>query len=202
MPVEAVVFDVGETLVDETRHWRVVADSVGMPQLTFLGVMGGLIERDQPHFDVYRILGVERVPGPAFEASDLYADAVPCLVQLRAAGYTVGVAANQPERTEEFLNGLGLELDLVAASDRWGVHKPAPEFFARVAAEVGLEPARIAYVGDRLDNDVLPALEAGMVAVHVRRGPWGYLHARRPEIERAHIRVDSLAELPAALAHA
>lgn len=200
MSVKAVVFDVGETLVDETRYWRAVADAVGVPQLTFFCVLGGLIERDKPHFRVFKVLGVEPASGPPLEAIDLYPDAVPCLAQLRESGYRVGIAANQPERTEAFLQGLGLELDLVASSARWGIQKPAPEFFARIAAEVGLAPEEIAYVGDRVDNDVLPALEAGMVAVHVRRGPWGYLHALRPEAGRAHARIDSLAELPARLA--
>jgi len=34
------------------------------------------------------------------------------------------------------------------------------------------------------------------VAVHVRRGPWGYLQRGA---EQAHLRVDSLSELPEAL---
>jgi FMN phosphatase YigB (HAD superfamily) len=54
----------------------------------------------------------------------------------------------------------------------------------------------MAYVGDRVDNDVAPALAAGLVAFHVRRGPWGYLHEPPGDARR----VDSLAELPAALA--
>ena len=54
-------------------------------------------------------------------------------------------------------------------------------------------------MGDRLDNDVPPALGAGMAAVFLRRGPWGFLHARRPEAARAHIRLDSPADLADAL---
>jgi FMN phosphatase YigB (HAD superfamily) len=46
-------------------------------------------------------------------------------------------------------------------------------------------------VGDRVDNDVLPALACGMEAVHIRRGPWGLLH-ETPEGAR---RIDSLLEL-------
>jgi hypothetical protein len=38
-----------------------------------------------------------------------------------------------------------------------------------------------------------------MVAVFVRRGPWGVLHADRPEASAARLRVDTLAELPDAL---
>jgi FMN phosphatase YigB (HAD superfamily) len=58
---------------------------------------------------------------------------------------------------------------------------------------------RIAYVGDRLDNDALPARAAGMIAVFLRRGPRGWMPAEQPEIARAHLRLDSLATLPEAL---
>jgi len=50
-------------------------------------------------------------------------------------------------------------------------------------------------VGDRLDNDVLPALAAGMIAVFLRRGPWGYIHTTHPDSAKAHLRVESLDEL-------
>jgi hypothetical protein len=39
-----------------------------------------------------------------------------------------------------------------------------------------------------------------MVAVHVRRGPWGVIQADWPGAERASLRVRSLAELPDRLA--
>jgi hypothetical protein len=50
-----------------------------------------------------------------------------------------------------------------------------------------------------VDNDILPAKLAGMVTVFLRRGPWGVIHARRPEAAQADIRIDSLAELRDAL---
>jgi hypothetical protein len=61
---------------------------------------------------------------------------------------------------------------------------------------LGVACQQIAYVGDRLDNDVRPALAAGMVAVFLRRGPWGYIHARHPDTQRAALTIDSLEELP------
>ena len=39
-----------------------------------------------------------------------------------------------------------------------------------------------------------------MTAVFVRRGPWGWMHAELPEIERAQIRVSDLLDLPNRLA--
>ena len=197
--VRAVVFDVGETLVDETRLWGTVADAVGLPRLTVFGVVGGVIERGGHHREVLAVLDREPVGWPTLEARDLYPDALPCLERLRAAGYRVGVAANQPASTEAFMRESGVELDFVSTSAGWGVQKPAPEFFASVVREAGLPAEEIAYVGDRVDYDVLPANQAGMVSVFLRRGPWGYLHAAWPGAREARIRIDSLAELPEAL---
>lgn len=93
----------------------------------------------------------------------------------------------------------GLPVDFIASSARWGVEKPSPAFFDRVSAEVRLRPEQVAYVGDRLDNDVLPAKASGMFAVFIRRGPWGHLHAHRADAACADARIDSLAELTTAL---
>ena len=63
-------------------------------------------------------------------------------------------------------------------SDAMGVGKPDRAFFDRTLELIGSpDPGFVAYVGDRVDNDVLPAVAAGMRAVWLRRGPWGLLHA-------------------------
>jgi FMN phosphatase YigB (HAD superfamily) len=192
MRLRAVFFDVGETLVDETRMWGESADAVGVPRFTFFGVLGGLAARGQAHTRVYEILGVERPGSTGFRLEDLYPDALPCLAKLRATGYVVGAVGNTGPEVEALLIDL---VDIVGSSARWGVEKPAPEFFARIVAEARCSPGEIAYVGDRVDNDVVPALAAGLAAVHIRRGPWGHLH----EAPAGTIRVASLADVPAAL---
>jgi FMN phosphatase YigB (HAD superfamily) len=191
--VRTVVFDVGETLFDETRMWERAADAAGVPRFTLLGVLGGLAARGERHSRVWDVLGVEPADGEGFWADELYPDARPALDELRREGYALGAVGNTTARIEPLLRGL---VDLVGSSERWGVDKPSPAFFARLVEEAGGDPGEIAYVGDRIDNDVDPALAAGLVAVHIRRGPWGYLQEGR---ERATLRIDSLAELPAAL---
>jgi FMN phosphatase YigB (HAD superfamily) len=195
--VSTVFFDVGETLVDETRAFEVLADAAGVPRLTFFGVVGGVVARAELHGTAFELLGVEPPPWPGYGPDDFYPDAFPCLVELRRRGYHVGVAGNQPQACEQFLRDAGIDVDCIGTSEGWGVSKPAPEFFARIVAEAGCEPSEIAYVGDRVDNDVEPALAAGMFAVHIRRGPWGWL---QPGRERAHACIDSLEELPKVLA--
>jgi HAD superfamily hydrolase (TIGR01509 family) len=192
MAVEAVVFDVGETLIDETGMWERAAAVAGVTPFTLMGVLGGLAARGEHHDEAWRILEVDH-PAATWEPRDFYPDSLACLDRLRAAGLVVGAVGNTPVETEELLRP---HVDLLGSSGRWGLAKPAPEFFARVIDLVGSKPEKIAYVGDRVDNDVEPALAAGLVAVHIKRGPWGHLH----EPPAAAIRIHSLDELPAALA--
>ncbi len=182
-----------------------------MSDLTLAGVLGATIARGQDHVEALRIvkpgfdLAAERraradagVPDE-WRPGDLYPDALPCIASLREMGLLVGAAGNTRAEVERLLDA-GCGVDVVASSAGLGVAKPAPGFFTAIVQLTGVEPSRIAYVGDRVDNDVLPAKAAGMVAVHVRRGPWGHLHAELPAARRADIRIDTLAELPGRLA--
>ena len=191
MVVTAFVFDVGETLVDETGMWERAAEAAGVPAFTLMGVLGGLAARGEHHRRAWEILGVEP-PHSTWTIDDFYPDALPCLAALRAKGHLVAAVGNTPESVE---NDLRPHVDFVGSSERWNIEKPSPSFFARIVEEAGVPAGQIAYVGDRVDNDIGPALAAGMVAVHVRRGPWGHLH----EPPREAIRIRSLDELPEVL---
>jgi len=207
-----VVFDLGETLVDETQNWGRWADHLAVPRLTFFAALGAVIAARRPHTDVFEFFRpdfrfedekarkADAGLSWGFGQEDLYPDALPALQALRAAGYRLAVMANQPVEALTFLQTL--PVDQVATSAGWGVAKPDPAFFARVAHELDAAPGCVAYVGDRMDNDVLPARRAGMLAVHLRRGPWGILQSDWPEAEQAHLRLSSLDDIAAALAAA
>ncbi|MHB1986373.1 MAG: HAD family hydrolase [Acidimicrobiales bacterium] len=198
--LRAVVFDIGETLVDETRAWTVEAARSGVSTLTLFAALGALIERGADHRGVWDLLGVAPPASPVpLQPADLYPDAVECLTRLADAGYILGLAGNQPAETETVLMAMGLPLSLVASSASWGIDKPSAEFFARIATALELPCSQIAYVGDRLDNDVIPAKQSGLFSVFVRRGPWGYLHSSLADVVMADLRVESLTDLPSAL---
>lgn len=201
--IEAVVFDIGETLVDETRHWAAVAQYAGIPQLTLMGVLGGLIERREHHRSLFGFLQIESVDpnifGYEIEEQDLYPDVVSVLRQLKTAGYKIGITGNQPLGAVQQVAALGLPVDFMGSSSEWGVAKPDHGFFRRIAEGLELPCHAILYVGDRLDNDVLPAQELGMHAAFIRRGPWGYLHATWPGANDVEHRIDGLAGVPRVL---
>jgi FMN phosphatase YigB (HAD superfamily) len=200
-----VVFDVGGVLVDEARLWRGWAALLGMEEGAFLAALregiaagkgiGGTVRELAPGLDIRahraRLAALE-IP----EEGDLYADVRPAFRALRAAGFAIGIAGNQPAGVAEALAALDLGADFVATSAQWGVAKPDARFFARVADATGATPARIAYVGDRLDNDVAPARTAGMRPLFVPRGLWGALHDATPHNAE---RVADLHEIAAAL---
>jgi hypothetical protein len=69
--IQAVCFDVGETLVSEDRAWRAIADEAGVSRLTLFGVLDGLIVRGEHHLRVFDVLGLDRLHGPPYELADL-----------------------------------------------------------------------------------------------------------------------------------
>lgn len=207
--IEAVVFDVGETLINETREYGTWADWLGVPRHTFSAVFGAVIASGRDYRDVFQVfrpgfdLDAERLrradagQPETFGEDDLYKDARPCMSALRDMGIWVGVAGNQTKRAGAILRNLDLPADMIATSDDWGADKPDASFFRALINAVPCEAGRIVYVGDRLDNDLKPAKVAGMRTAFIRRGPWGHIwedHADMPGA--ADWRMESLAELP------
>ena len=160
MALTTVVFDVGETLVDEAAtyaRWEAEGRTEGIP----------------------------------FTDQDLFADVLDCLAALRERGLRLGAAGNMRAAHEDFLRR---RVDVVGSSERWDVWKPDAGFFAHIVELAGVPAEEIAYVGDRVDNDVIPSLAAGMTAVRIRRGA----HAA-DETPAGVPEILTLADLPGAL---
>ncbi|MCL1801518.1 MAG: HAD family hydrolase [Promicromonosporaceae bacterium] len=215
--IKVVVLDVGETLIDESRIWLRWADRLGVSRMTFLALIGvgiangekdfvGAMKQMRPDYDIAadRIAWAQEEPDSLrthFDAEDLYPDVIPALTELRDLGLKVIISGNQPPRATPDLEAMNLPVDLIRNSADLGQEKPDPAFFAAVVEMAEVPAEQIMYVGDRLDNDVLPAQAAGMFAVLLRRGPWGYVHAANlSDDDAATIPViDSLTEIPALL---
>jgi HAD superfamily hydrolase (TIGR01662 family) len=201
MALRAVFFDVGETLVDEERWWRELAERLDTQPHVIWAALGVTIERREEHNELWRHLGIEQPTGSwlelSYENDDLYPDAIACLEKVRALGLRVGIVGNQTATLERWARTALLPADVISSSDTLGVRKPDLRFFQHIVELAECDPGEVAYVGDRVDNDVVPAAAAGLVAIHVRRGPWGRL---QPTPKEATFGLDDLASLPEALA--
>jgi putative hydrolase of the HAD superfamily len=118
----------------------------------------------------------DRLPLPAAAAAEAVAkwqehrgivdpEVLAFIREVRAAGRPVGLATNATDLLRGDLEALGLagEFDAVISSWELKIHKPAPEFFARACAELGLEPPWVLFVDDD-DRAVLGARVAKMPA--------------------------------------
>lgn len=207
--IRAVVFDVGECLVNETREYGTWADWLQVPRHTFAAMFGAVIAQGRdyretfqafrPGFDLYAEREARAAAGrpETFGEEDLYPEVRDSLKALRADGLWLGIAGNQTVRAGTILRELFTQdVDLIGTSDDWGASKPDPSFFHRVAEVVPAEPGEILYVGDRVDNDVRPAVAAGMQTALVHRGPWATIQWDSKEARRLPtFRIESLLEL-------
>ncbi len=201
---DVVAFDIGEVVIDESRVWAVWAGLVGVTPLTFAAVLGAAISQGGDHHDVFDHLAPnvewetlvdehERLLGGLGE-QDLHPDVRACLTDLRAAGVTLVLAGNQPASRTAQLRALDLGCDDIVTSEELGHEKPDPAFFDALYTRLDVPAGRVLYVGDRLDNDVLPAAVSGASTCWLRRGPWGQLQ-EPPEGFTPDLSLEGLGEL-------
>jgi putative hydrolase of the HAD superfamily len=136
-------------------------------------------------------LGHYRAAWRAFE------DVLPALASLASAhpDLKLGIVTNgegEPQRAKLTAIGLADHFPVLVASGEVGVAKPDPAIFTLACERLGVQPARTAHVGDRLDLDAHAAASAGL------RGIWldrlGVACAA-PQV----LTIATLHELPAAL---
>lgn len=201
-----VVFDIGEVLIDETRVWTIWSELIGVSPVTLAAVLGAAISQGGDHRDVFPHIAPnidwedfvdehERRYG-GFQEGDLYPDVRSCLSELDDLGFRVVIAGNQPVQRSEQLRALALPHDVIVTSDELGAAKPDAAFFTALLARAEIShPGDALYVGDRVDNDVLPAAAFGIRTCWLRRGPWGHLQDL-PDGQPVDLVLDGLGELP------
>jgi putative hydrolase of the HAD superfamily len=114
---------------------------------------------------------------------------VELLADLSANGFRLGVISNGCGNTAVLCDELGYTpfLKIVLDSQRVGLSKPDPRFFAFAAREIGCEPSRLLMVGDSLERDMQPAKQIGMQTV--------WLNSRAGKHPAADFTIERLSEL-------
>ncbi len=174
--IKYIFFDLGSTLVDESEcvkaRIEAVLHSPGAPSReVFVNKVRELSQTSWQFVkDAAEFFGA---PVPKWDSSleRVYPEAFGVLDKL-SDKFSLGVIANQSlgagKRMEE--RGIAKYFDTVVLSAEEGVAKPDPEIYRRALERAGCRPEEAVMIGDRLDNDILPAAKIGMKTVWVRQG--------------------------------
>ena len=197
--VKWLFFDIGSTLVDETKvyddifHKIAVAGGVSVEEVKTRAI-GFYKQNKRGHREVIRLLGVDYPEwSPLYE--ELYPDTMECLRILKKK-YKLGIIANQIPGAEKRLEEMGIRryFDVIVSSAEEGVAKPDPRIFNIALIRAGCTPEQAVMIGDRIDNDIVPAKQMGMKTVWIRQGVGRYWNIQG-DCETPGYEVNNLSEL-------
>ena len=198
--IKWIFFDVGSTLVDETEAYdHRVRDVIAGTNITFQEFDDMRIALARQGLDgnsaAIKHFGLTKTPWHS-EDEIPYTDAQSTLAALRQMGYKLGIIANQKLGTAERLENWGLlqYFDVIAASAEVGYAKPDKRIFEKALEMAGCTARESVMVGDRLDNDIIPAKALGMKTVWIKNGLAQY---QSEELGKgiADVQIASLSEL-------
>lgn len=185
--VKWLFFDVGSTIIDETLSWnRRIKETVaqkGAPSAEqFYQAMAYYARQNKdPYKETIREFNLQKTPW-LNEYEFLYDKVSDIFIQVHQH-YKIGVIANQNLGTTQRLNDLGLSkyIDLVISSAEEGVAKPDLRIFEIALKRAKCKPFDAVMIGDRLDNDIIPAKKIGMLTVWVKQGFGGIGNPTSPD---------------------
>ena len=173
--IEWIFFDVGSTIVDEHFAYKHrMNEMADLANTTYSNIYETAMEfykqNKKGDLETAKLLGID-LPKWHKEDELLYSDASKCL-EILSSRYKIGIIANQSPGTKERLEQYGVlrYIDLVIASAEEGVAKPDKTIF-EIALERGdCSPKNAVMVGDRIDNDIIPAKLLGMHTIWIKQG--------------------------------
>lgn len=197
--IEWIFFDVGSTIIDEhiayEHRMREIADSA---KTTYRSVyetaMTFYKQNKKGDLETAKLLGVELTKWHK-EDEILYGDASKCL-EILSSRHKIGIIANQSLGTRQRLEQHGVlqYIDLVIASAEEGVAKPDKKIFEIALERANCKPDNAIMIGDRIDNDIIPAKLLGMHTIWIKQGFGQYWNITE-DVEKADYVVHSLMDI-------
>lgn len=173
--IKWLFFDIGSTLVDETdcvkKRCEVIIESNNIDRQEFYDRVDECAKTDSYAVRAAALYYGAEIPRWYGELEKLYPD-TKMILEILSKKYKLGVIANQSLGTKERLDNwnIGKYFDVVVASAEAGCAKPDLKIFNLALEQAGCKPNDAVMIGDRLDNDIVPAKQIGMKTVWVRQG--------------------------------
>jgi len=213
-----ILFDVGWPIVDETlmhQEWiRKLRESIGrngsrdVSEAEIRDIEKEAIDAYVPLINPYiiwRLVGPNRVLFDRIRADLDRHDFTPYyrlqpgigdILRKLHSSFKLGLAANQPSAVGRYLELEGLAKYFVSrkVSADIGYAKPDIRMFLGVLHDIGSVAEETLMIGDRLDNDIVPAKSLGMLTAWLRLGFHRGQEPRYPA-EEPDFRIESLEEI-------
>lgn len=197
--IKYLFFDIGSTLVDETecvkKRCEVIIESNNIDRQEFYDRVEKCAKTDSYAVRAAALYYGAEIPRWYGELEKLYPD-TKMILEILSQKYKLGVIANQVAGTKDRLDnwGIGKYFDVVVASAEAECAKPDLKIFNLALEQAGCKPNEAVMIGDRLDNDVVPAKQLGMKTVWVRQGFAKYQSISN-ETEKPDFIIDSIGDI-------
>ena len=197
--IQWLFFDIGSTLVDESKAYEHrIRDTIKNRDISYGRFYNAMVDFAKQGLNAYNeavhLFGLNRTPWHSGDEF-LYPETISILDAL-SKWYKIGIIANQLPGTQERLNkmGIGKYIDLTVSSAEAGIAKPDPAIFRLALKRSNCAAENSVMIGDRLDNDIIPAKRLGMHTIWVRQGFGGMADIKKAENIADHI-VKSIGEI-------
>ena len=192
-------FDVGSTLVNENKAYEArIKTAITGKDISYQEFYDKMLsyfrKNKKGDLEALSFYGLER-PAWRTDLETLYPQTKEILEQL-GPEYKLGIIANQLPGLEERLKDFGI-LDYFSAifsSAEFGLAKPDPAIFRLALQKTNCLPHQAIMIGDRLDNDIVPAKRIGMKTIWIKQGFSRLAQAKNLE-ERADWTVEKLIDV-------
>lgn len=179
--IQSIFFDIGYTLVNEDDVWLArCKEQAATKQAQLLGITADMLWEDVTNASVtfqsqwnsvIQKYGFTQSAKYQSELETLYDDAKIVLEKL-SQHFRLGIIANQSGNLSDRLRNWNIDkyFSTIISSADYGISKPDERLFFEALQKSGCEACNAVMVGDRLDNDILPANKLGFQTVRIKQG--------------------------------
>lgn len=192
--IKWMFFDLGSTLVDESRCSEIIKNNDVNAEEFYAKVLNFAKVNSFPIKAAAVYYGFE-IPKWPKESEQIYPDTQKIL-KILSQKYKLGIIANQSAGTQERIDNwnIGKYFDVVASSAELGFEKPDLRIFRIALGQANCNPENAVMIGDRIDNDVVPAKRLRMKTVWVRQG-FAKFQTVHNDSEKPDFVIDGIAEI-------
>lgn len=168
-------FDVGSTLVNENKAYEArIKTAITGKDISYQEFYDKMLsyfrKNKKGDLEALSFYGLDR-PAWRTDLETLYPQTKEILEQL-GQEYKLGIIANQLPGLEERLKDFGIldHFSAIFSSADLGLAKPDLAIFRLALQKTNCLPHQAIMIGDRLDNDIVPAKRIGMKTIWIKQG--------------------------------